>query len=724
MITHSDTKLIIGKEEYAPYAAEMHYFRIPKRYWSICFERIRRAGFRIISSIVPWNLHEDDSREFDFSGYSDPSKDLIVFVELVREFGFKLMLRPGPWVFSEWDNNGLPRFLEKYPEVFARTKDGELIRSNNRAGVTAGYFPSVGHPRYLNFVRHYFNGLTEIIKNYVYPRGPLFLMELDSQSYFGGNWRPHLADYNEHVVKELYPAWLQTQYGDIKTLCGVYDTKYKDFSEVTPPVEFSDVGKKELARILDWFRFKEYLLTSFLAELREMYKTFSCEPMFFCTLSFRDEYHAPVTGPKLVADGSLHAVNLCWDLTTGENLSRVRHLRTVTEFPYVAEIPVGNWSYSPERSEQYYPIGADATRYMTTVALAGGAKALCYNMFVGRDHWYGSALASDGTIQESYDLIRTFNTNAQNYDIASFRPFTEIGLAAYRPYTWESSLEWTDDRKSLARYLSSTTIPRLARDLDLLKYDFGIPDLSTPSSLDKFGTIIVPVADVMGEHEQTYLLELARKGTNIILIGLLPQVDTSMANCPVLSKALKCKSAPQFALGHIAGGEGHEFTSMVFGSLKTTERRSRRLALSDRKAVAISFSKFKGTVVLISFDPSTESNHQKMAFLEHVLHSCKIRKYVETSNPRIRAVVQKGEAGTLLFLLNSTPQLQFKEGAASPTRTAVRLDVKALGLKGSKIKMVELFTDQVRETTASELSDGLYVTMSGLDGRVYLIPNK
>jgi beta-galactosidase len=151
MMTYNEKRFVIGKEEYAPYAAELHYFRIQKKYWSICFERIKKAGFRIISSIVPWNLHEDNSREFDFSGFTDPAKDLIVFVELVREFGFKLILRPGPWVFSEYTLNGLPKFLEKYPEIFARTSTGELLRSENRADVPASYYPSIGAPRYMNF---------------------------------------------------------------------------------------------------------------------------------------------------------------------------------------------------------------------------------------------------------------------------------------------------------------------------------------------------------------------------------------------------------------------------------------------------------------------------------------------------------------------------------------------------------------------------------------------
>ena len=84
-------KFSIGKETYHPFAAELHYFRIEKRYWSICFERIKKAGFRIISTAVPWNIHQDEDKHLDFTGYSDPKKDLIVFFwSLLASLGSKL----------------------------------------------------------------------------------------------------------------------------------------------------------------------------------------------------------------------------------------------------------------------------------------------------------------------------------------------------------------------------------------------------------------------------------------------------------------------------------------------------------------------------------------------------------------------------------------------------------------------------------------------------------
>src|SRR4030042_3340992 len=102
--------VLIGKEEYRLNSAEIHYFRVSKKYWSVCFERIKKAGFRIISTPIPWNLHEISTGEFDFNGETDSRTDLVVFLELAREFGFKVILKIGPYIGAEWENGGYPDF--------------------------------------------------------------------------------------------------------------------------------------------------------------------------------------------------------------------------------------------------------------------------------------------------------------------------------------------------------------------------------------------------------------------------------------------------------------------------------------------------------------------------------------------------------------------------------------------------------------------------------------
>lgn len=61
---------------------------------------------------MPWNLHEPRLGEYDFGeGQNDLSAFLNVtaFVEMARQEDLFVILRPGPFICSEWDFGGLPR---------------------------------------------------------------------------------------------------------------------------------------------------------------------------------------------------------------------------------------------------------------------------------------------------------------------------------------------------------------------------------------------------------------------------------------------------------------------------------------------------------------------------------------------------------------------------------------------------------------------------------------
>ena len=63
---------------------------------------------------MPWNLHEPRQGEYDFGeGQNDFSFFLNVtaFVEIAREEDLFVILRPGPYICSEWEFGGLPRLL-------------------------------------------------------------------------------------------------------------------------------------------------------------------------------------------------------------------------------------------------------------------------------------------------------------------------------------------------------------------------------------------------------------------------------------------------------------------------------------------------------------------------------------------------------------------------------------------------------------------------------------
>ncbi|MCK4856907.1 MAG: beta-galactosidase, partial [candidate division Zixibacteria bacterium] len=694
-----------------------HYFRVSKRYWSICFERIRRAGFRVISTVVPWALHEDSHREFDFSGFTDPAKDLVVFIELAREFGFKVILKPGPLVYSELDFGGLPPFLSKYPEILSLDSEGEPTTTHLDNGLGDFNLPSCLHSRMQNFVKHYFNGLTEIIKNYIYPRGPLFLVELDNGVYFGGDPYPWKSDYNQQIVEALYPAFLHERYGEIKHLNSAYKEKAEDFTEVEPPRDFSVCKESPLPKLLDWFRFKEYLLAEQAASLIDLYKSFSCEPLFYQTLAFHKRLQAPLT-PILESNGQIFpTVNISWEGSSSAMLQRIRYLRANSEFPWGSAISTGNNTGDRETAKKHFPISADGTKYLLTLAMAAGIKGFNEHMFIESENWYDSPLADDGTIQPAFDVARRLMAAISRVDLGAFTLDTEIGVVANRLNNWISLLEDPAGYRYI-KTLAEFTMPEIGRDLDMLKKDFLIPDLDNPESFSNLNHLFVPVTEIMAEEHQHFLLDLARKGVNLILIGLLPKHSPNMGNCQALGNAIHCKTTSLDKIGSVQAGKDR-FPSHIFGTINCTEKRSRKLVTYSGKTIGMRINKFKGNIILLTFDASSQGNHAKINFLRSLLSDLKVTFPINTSHPGIRVFVHKANKTGMIYLLNSSPSQVFKRVKTLPTNVVIQVDLRALGFRGSKVRLIDIYTSEEILTTTDELREGLYFSLENLDSRAY-----
>ena len=48
---------------------------------------------------VPWNFHEPSPNQYLFNG----DRDLEHFLQLAKDIGLLVILRPGPYICAEWD---------------------------------------------------------------------------------------------------------------------------------------------------------------------------------------------------------------------------------------------------------------------------------------------------------------------------------------------------------------------------------------------------------------------------------------------------------------------------------------------------------------------------------------------------------------------------------------------------------------------------------------------
>ena len=100
-------------------AAEIHYTRIPRPYWEHRIEMCKAMGMNTICIYIFWNIHEQQPGVFDFTGQNDVAE----FCRLAQKHGMYIMVRPGPYVCSEWEMGGLPWWLLKKEDIALRSAD-------------------------------------------------------------------------------------------------------------------------------------------------------------------------------------------------------------------------------------------------------------------------------------------------------------------------------------------------------------------------------------------------------------------------------------------------------------------------------------------------------------------------------------------------------------------------------------------------------------------------
>lgn len=80
-------------------SGSFHYFRQNPEYWEETFKKIRHGGCNCIQTYVAWNLHEPKKGQYNFEGMADIER----FIELAEKYDLYIILRPGPYICSEWD---------------------------------------------------------------------------------------------------------------------------------------------------------------------------------------------------------------------------------------------------------------------------------------------------------------------------------------------------------------------------------------------------------------------------------------------------------------------------------------------------------------------------------------------------------------------------------------------------------------------------------------------
>jgi len=155
-------------------AGDIHYFRIHQNDWEKRLDLAVDFGLNTIQTYVPWNAHEPKEGVFNFEGMLD----LGAYLKLCGEKGLKVLLRPAPYICSEWDLGGLPSWLLKDRDMLIRSSD----------------------PKYLEIVKKYYDRLIPEFFPYLATNGgPIIAVCVENE--YGSYGNDH--EYMRTIAKML-----------------------------------------------------------------------------------------------------------------------------------------------------------------------------------------------------------------------------------------------------------------------------------------------------------------------------------------------------------------------------------------------------------------------------------------------------------------------------------------------------------------------------------------
>ncbi|MGQ9463674.1 MAG: beta-galactosidase [Candidatus Fervidibacter sp.] len=139
------------------FSGAVHYFRMPQPLWRDRLLKVKRASFIAIETYIAWNWHERREGKVNL-------KDLDEFLSLAEGMGFYVIARPGPYICSEWDIGGFPRWLpqKRFP-----------LRTD--------------HPDSIFWSEHWFSSVMPLIaKHQITRNGRVILVQLENEYDYSG----------------------------------------------------------------------------------------------------------------------------------------------------------------------------------------------------------------------------------------------------------------------------------------------------------------------------------------------------------------------------------------------------------------------------------------------------------------------------------------------------------------------------------------------------------
>ena len=540
-------------------SGEIHYFRIKHHLWDTHLTAAKEAGLMAVSSYIPWDWHEPEEGTFDFDGNTIAERDLNGWLNKCKEYGLKAIVKPGPYILAEYRGAGLPDwFLREFAEqVRMRNRKGEIVASE---GV------NLFHSAFLEKVTQWYDNIMPLLsKNELTQGGPVIMMQICNEIGLF-SWLAHQADYGGDV-RERFIAWLSNKYSEIAKLNRVWETNYKQFSEINlpPDVDMPFASRGDRARDFDWHFFWRQYYADYLNMLVKMARHRGVTVPFYHNLPgwiYGHGYEFPVNitmYDELYGEKSdiIFGVDHIPEFVSHRNMHDDRIINDITAAMqgnkplFAAEFQSGSREYhvvtNPREMELFYKAG-----------IANGLKGWNYYMFSqGRNpnrkgysgdtfYWF-NPLTAGGERTSAFPLVKRMSkiiNTCESLFINSERK-AEVCVLFYPPH-YTSELERPETGASGLTFVPAAIrrpayFDGLLKVLQVLNIDYDMADLTKIShtELQKYNQVWAFCTDEMNAREQQVLVDYTSAGGKTMIFPCLPDRDIAQQPCTIIRESMK-----------------------------------------------------------------------------------------------------------------------------------------------------------------------------------------
>jgi len=402
---------------------EFGYWRCMRENWPAILSSIEGLGLKVISTYIPWIYHEIAEGEYDFEGETSPQRDLRGFLELTKERGFYLILKPGPYIYASWPFGGVPERVSKYHRL-----DGEFLKN----------------------AEHYIKHVCEFLAPYqITEGGNIILFQADNEPY------PSLEAHGEQLGcfegAGLFTEWLENKYhGNLKLLNKKWRSKYKSFDEAClffhepavnvnlplaqrllpyPPyyMRYADswefvgwFGARIVETVAGWMRGAGIKVpifsngwSAYFQDFHQLSKVSDLVGMDVYPLTFMESLH----------EGEDEWLRVIGDLKAAE--SQVDNANVWSAEFQAGFFPLDQTGYLPP---SHY-------KFVSLTHMARGLKGWIWHVLVNQDNWFGSPINEWGVRKEHYPAYKEIVDAAKKIEPWNLRELCDISVLAYRKHT-------------------------------------------------------------------------------------------------------------------------------------------------------------------------------------------------------------------------------------------------------------------------------------------------